>query len=94
MNLDEVTKTCPMRFEVKCNVEYLSCAWIVNCPGLMGMTFKTKVSANSYIRNNQVYLWRYKNGRRRKVFCETTHLEYSIVCCGYYCKAPMIPSYT
>ena len=94
LNLKEASKTCPFQFEPKCNVEYLSCAWIVNCPGLMGMTFKTKVSAKSYILNNQVYLRRYNNGRWRKVICEPTHLEYSIVCCGYYCKAPKIQSYT
>ena len=41
MNLDEAFKTCPMEFKPMCNVVHSSCAWIVDCPGLSGMVFKT-----------------------------------------------------
>ena len=96
MNLDEAARTCPMEFKPKCNVELSSCAWIVDCPGLSGMVFKTFEEAKNYENANGINL---TNGRRRKKrrstpVCNLTHLQYSIVCCGYYCPAPKIPSYT
>ena len=99
MNLDEAFKTCPMEFKPKCNVVHSSCAWIADCPGLSGMVFKTIEEAKNYENANGIHPQPNTNGRRRRKrrstpVCILTHLEYSIVCCGYYCPAPKIPSYT
>ena len=85
MNPEQAADTCPMNFIPKCKVRYLSCAWIVDCPGLKGMVFKKRLSAYRYIDNRRQQLIR-KTDDGKKVSCLPTHLQYSLICCGYYCK--------
>ena len=85
LDLQQAAATCPFQFIPKCKVEYLSCAWLVNCPGLMGNTFRKRISADRFIQNNQRFSLKSEDGK--KVECLPTHLEYSLVCCGYYCNA-------
>lgn len=86
LDLQQAATTCPFQFIPKCKVEYLSCAWLVNCQGLMGMAFRKRVSADNYIAASRAGLrTNIHNGGSRKVTCLPTHLQYSIVCCGYYC---------
>lgn len=81
LDLQQAADTCPLQFRPKCKVEYLSCAWLVNCPGLMGYTFRERVSADRFIH----FSLKSEDGKK-KVECLPTHLEYSLVCCGYYCN--------
>ena len=88
LNLQQAVVTCPGKFMPKCEVKYLSCAWLVSCPGLMGMAFKEHDSAVRYIAIN--YNYQQLNGdkgSKTEVKCFPTHLEYSVVCCSYYCNA-------
>ena len=85
MNPTEAANTCPMNFIPKCKVRYLSCAWIVDCPGLRGMVFKKRLSADRYLANGLQKL-NYKTSDGEEVSCLPTHLQYSLICCGYYCK--------
>ena len=92
LSLQQAAVTCPGKFMPKCEVEYLSCAWLVSCPGLMGMTFKERDSAHRYIAANLQINRNYQQldkdkGNKRKVKCFPTHLEFSVVCCSYYCNA-------
>ena len=82
LDLQQAATTCPLQFIPKCKVEYLSCAWLVNCPGLMGYTFRERVSADRFIHFSLT-----SEDGKKKVECLPTHLEYSLVCCGYYCNA-------
>ena len=86
LDLQQAAATCPFQFIPKCKVEYLSCAWLVNCQGLMGMAFRKRVSADNYIATSRANVrTNIHIGGSRKVTCLPTHLQYSIVCCGYYC---------
>lgn len=85
MNPEQAADTCPMNFIPKCKVRYLSCAWIVDCPGLRGMVFKKRLSADRYLANGLQKL-NYKTSDGEEVSCLPTHLQYSLICCGYYCK--------
>lgn len=86
LDLQQAAATCPFQFIPKCKVEYLSCAWLVNCQGLMGMAFKKRGSADNYIAASRARVrTNIHIGGSRKVTCLPTHLQYSTVCCGYYC---------